>query len=181
MKIKMFCASKDTIKRMKRHPTEWDNPFLNHVCDKVLLSRIPETTLYNKMPTIQFLKKQSGKRNLRESESDSRSVMSDSLQPHGLWPTRLLWPWDSPGKNTGVVCHALLQRIFLTQESNLHLSCLLHWQVGFLPLVPPGKSPTHTTRGFPDRIYFSGDQEVGLPRLHWSYHLFLNEYTIHIL
>ena len=37
------------------------------------------------------------------------SVMSDSLQPHGLYPTWLLCPWDSPGKNTGMGCHALLQ------------------------------------------------------------------------
>ena len=44
--------------------------------------------------------------------------MSGSLQPHGLWPTRLLCPRDSPGKNTGVGCHFLLQRIFLTQGSN---------------------------------------------------------------
>ena len=34
-----------------------------------------------------------------------RSVMSDSLQPHELQPTRLLPPWDSPGKSTGVGCH----------------------------------------------------------------------------
>ena len=33
----------------------------------------------------------------------SWSVVSDSLRPHGLWPARLLCPWDSPGKNTGVV------------------------------------------------------------------------------
>ena len=46
------------------------------------------------------------------------SVVSDSLQPHGLQPTRLLCPWDSPGKNPGVGCHFLLQGIFLTQESN---------------------------------------------------------------
>ena len=39
----------------------------------------------------------------------SRSVMSDSLQPHGLSPARLLCPWNSPGKNTGVGSHALLQ------------------------------------------------------------------------
>ena len=51
----------------------------------------------------------------------------------------LLCPWDSLGKNTGVGCHALLQGIFLTQGSNLHLLCLLHWQVGSLLLVPPGK------------------------------------------
>ena len=39
--------------------------------------------------------------------------MSDSLQPFGLLPARLLCPWDSSGKNTGVGCHALLQGIFL--------------------------------------------------------------------
>ena len=39
----------------------------------------------------------------------SRSVMSDSQGPHGLQPTRLLRPWDFPGKSTGVGCHCLLQ------------------------------------------------------------------------
>ena len=58
----------------------------------------------------------------RHSVQFSRSVMSDSLQPHGLYPTRLLYPLDFPGKNTGVGCHFLLQGIFPTQESN---SCLL--------------------------------------------------------
>ena len=37
------------------------------------------------------------------------SVMSDSLRLHGLYPTRLLCPWNFPGKNTGVSCHFLLQ------------------------------------------------------------------------
>ena len=49
----------------------------------------------------------------------SRSVVSNSLQPHGLEPTRLLSPWDFPGKSTGVGCHFLLQGIFPTQASNL--------------------------------------------------------------
>ena len=40
------------------------------------------------------------------------SVLSDSVQPYGLWATSLLCPWDSPGKNTGVDCYALLQEIF---------------------------------------------------------------------
>ena len=48
----------------------------------------------------------------------SHSVVSDSLRPHGLYPTRLLRPWDFPGKSAGVDCHFLLQGIFLTQESN---------------------------------------------------------------
>ena len=46
---------------------------------------------------------------------------------------------DSPGKNTGVGCHALLHGIFLTQESNPSLLGLLHWQMGSLPLALPGK------------------------------------------
>ena len=51
------------------------------------------------------------------------------LRPHGLQPTRLLCPWDSPGKNTGVGCHALLQGIFPTQGSNpraLHCTWILY-------------------------------------------------------
>ena len=42
----------------------------------------------------------------------SRSVVSYSLWPCGLWPARLLCPWDSPGMNTGVGCHSLLQGSF---------------------------------------------------------------------
>ena len=47
---------------------------------------------------------------MHESEKwkGSRSVVSNSLQPHGLQPTRLLRPWDLPGKSTGVGCHCLL-------------------------------------------------------------------------
>ena len=44
---------------------------------------------------------------------------------------RVLHPWDSPGKNTGVGCYFLLQGIFTTQGLNLCLLCLLHWQAGF--------------------------------------------------
>ena len=51
--------------------------------------------------------------------------MSDSLRLHGLYPTRLLSPWNSPGKSTGVGCHFLLQGIFPTQGSNLGL---LHYR-----------------------------------------------------
>ena len=53
------------------------------------------------------------------------------LRPHGLQPARLLCPWDSPGKNTGVGCHFLLQGVFLTQGLTL---CLLHWQVDLVSL-----------------------------------------------
>ena len=56
-----------------------------------------------------------------------------------LWTVgaRLLCPWDSPGKNTGMGCHATLQGIFPTQRSNPHLLCFLHWQAGSFPIAPP--------------------------------------------
>ena len=60
----------------------------------------------------------------------SWSVVSESLQTHGLQSARFLCPWDFPGKNTGVCCHVLLQGIFLNQRSNPHV---LHWQVDSLP------------------------------------------------
>ena len=51
----------------------------------------------------------------------SRSVMSDSSRPHGLQPTRLLRPWDFPGKSTGVGCHCLLRRLpYLCSNSHLN-------------------------------------------------------------
>ena len=51
-------------------------------------------------------------------KSEHCSVVSDSLRPNGLQPTRLACPWDSPGKNTGVGFHSLLQGSFSTQGSN---------------------------------------------------------------
>ena len=49
--------------------------------------------------------------------------MSDSVQPHRWQPTRLCRPWDSPGKNTGVGCHCLLQRMKVKSESEVTQSC----------------------------------------------------------
>ena len=73
-------------------------------------------------------------------------MRAKSLQLHPIFCdpmvcslTRFLCPWDSPGKNTGVGCHALLQGIFLTQGLKLHFLCPLHWQAISLPLAPPGK------------------------------------------
>ena len=56
-----------------------------------------------------------------EQEQERRSVVSSSLRPHGLQPTRLLSPSDFPGNSTRVDFYFLLQRIFLTQGSNLGL------------------------------------------------------------
>ena len=59
------------------------------------------------------------------------SVLINTLQSHGLGPSRLLGPSNFPGKYTGVGCHFLLQGIFPIQGLNL---CLLHWQADALPL-----------------------------------------------
>ena len=58
---------------------------------------------------------------MSKSNCASHSVMSSSLWPHGLQPTRLLYPWNSPGKNIGVDSHSLLQRIYSTRGLNLGL------------------------------------------------------------
>ena len=53
---------------------------------------------------------------VKKSETESRSVVSGSLRPHGLYS-----PWDSAGQNTGARSLSLPQGIFPTQESNPHL------------------------------------------------------------
>ena len=63
--------------------------------------------------------------------------MSGSVRRYGWQPTRLLCPWDSPGKTTGVGCRALFQEIFPTQGLDARPLWLLHWQVG--------KEPTAST------------------------------------
>ena len=50
--------------------------------------------------------------------------MSDSVRPQRRQPTRLLCPWDSPGKNSGVGCHFLLQCMKVKSESEVTQSCL---------------------------------------------------------
>ena len=75
--------------------------------------------------------------------------MSDSFQPHRLWPTKLLCPWNSPGKNTGKGNHSLLQGIFPTQGSNpglLHCRQLLY----YLDLQPG--EPQEVAISFPNSV-----------------------------
>ena len=78
------------------------------------------------------------------------SAMSDSLQPCGLKPASFLLPWDFPGKDTGLGCHFLLQRIFLTWGSleSLKSRDLLspHWQAGSLPLCHLGSPDLYLPR-----------------------------------
>ena len=78
----------------------------------------------------------------------SRSVVSDSVIPWTIESARLLCPWNSPGKNTGVGSHSLLQGIFLTQRSKpglLYCRGSPALQMDSLPTKPPGKP-----REYPD-------------------------------
>ena len=100
----------------------------------------------------------------------SRSVVSDSSRPHGLRPTRVLHPWDFPGKSTGVGCHCLLRlgklahaisvsccqklvfsHILIWQwlgslTNHKHTSAnffyLAWWMVNYLPTLLVGPEPT---------------------------------------
>ena len=69
------------------------------------------------------------------------SVTSDSLQPHGLQPIRLLCPWNFPATILEQVAIFFSKGIFLTQRSNPCLLGLLRWQAACLSAEPPGKPP----------------------------------------
>ena len=82
--------------------------------------------------------------------------MSNSVRPHRRQPTRLPRPWDSPGKNTGVGCHFLLQCMQVKSESEVAQSCRLlatPWTAAYQ--APP-------SMGFSRQEYWSG---VPLPSL----------------
>ena len=63
-----------------------------------------------------------------------------TLQRYGPQPPRILCPWDSPVRNTGVGCHVLLQGVFLTQGLNLRLLSLLHCRQVLYPQSHLGSS-----------------------------------------
>ena len=64
--------------------------------------------------------------------------MSDSVRPHRRQPARLHRPWDSPGKNTGVGCHFLLQCMKVKSEREVAQSCLT--LLDPMDCSPPGSS-----------------------------------------
>ena len=81
--------------------------------------------------------------------SVNRSVVSDSFRPHGLLPTRLLCPWNSLGKNTGLGRHSLIQEIFPTKGSN---PGLLHCRQSLNHLNPSAALN-------PDRVWHLDNQQ----------------------
>ena len=83
------------------------------------------------------------------------SVVSDSVRPHRRQPTRLCCPWDSPGKNTGVGCHFLLQCMKVKSLSRVQLLAT-PWTAAYQ--APP-------SMGFSRQEYWSG---VPLPSLRFG-------------
>ena len=75
--------------------------------------------------------------------------MSNSLRPHGLQPTRLLRPWDFPGKSTGVGCHCLLPYLFTSLPKSLTSSHL--WDANDHPPLPGRRGEKTLTTGGPGK------------------------------
>ena len=76
--------------------------------------------------------------------------MSDSVRPHRWWPTRLPHPWDSPGKNTGVGCHFLLQ----CMKVKIKVKSFSHVRLLATPWTAAHQAPP--SMGFSRQEYWSG-------------------------
>ncbi|XP_070242789.1 microtubule-associated protein 9 isoform X5 [Bos mutus] len=97
---------------------------------------------WNEKKEVVFKEKEKVKMHEKRKEEQKRAEKKEkdkqALEEYEKWlPTRLLCPWDSPGKDAGVGCHALLHGIFMTQGSNPCRFRLLHCRAGSLPLAPP--------------------------------------------
>ena len=122
IKLKSFCTAKENICKVKRQLSEWEKIIANETTDKGLISKT-----YNQLIQLnarktnnpikkweKYLNRHFYKEDIQMAKvSESCSVVSNSLWPHGLYS-----PWNSPGQNTGVGSLSLLQRIFPTQGSN---------------------------------------------------------------
>ena len=125
-----------------------------------------------------------------KSESINHSAVSNSMQLHGLQATRLLCPWNSPGKNSGMGSHSLFQGIFPTQGSNpglLHCRQILYrlsrqeslvFVTNLLHILAPPSplqsSPLELAERLPPGLKSSESLQLSIFRLclffpHWHY------------
>ena len=127
-----FVLTGRTYTAQQRSMFIWEIPVCVCVCVCELLSHVqlfatPQTAAHQAPPSIGSSRQEHWSGLLFPSPKGTmerkrwRSVMSDSLQPHGLQPTRLLHPLNFPGKGTGMGCHFLLHTY-----TWLPLNILLH-------------------------------------------------------
>ena len=140
-------------------PSEW-------LCSRHLLenSNLSRWKLLPAKANLRHLISEKSHRNLKFVSSLSCWVMSDSLRPSKLQPTRYLYPWDFLGKNTGVGYHFLLQGISLGQGLNLRP---LHWQADSLPRSHQGSPMPKFTNNLIGFFFFNvffatGSQNIRL-------------------
>ena len=100
--------------------------------------------------------------NITNSSSCMCARSSLTLQLYGLWPTRLLCPQHSPGKNIEMGCHFFLKGIFPTQRSNLLSPESSELADGFFTTKPPGKPPNSNLK---NRNLFFSVLEAGSKKL----------------
>ena len=129
----------------------------------VWLFGIPQTAAHQAPPALGVSRQEHWSRlpfpsPMHESEKWkwSHSVVSNFSRPHGLQPTRLLHPWDFPGKSTGVGCHGLFQisyTVLVIPSLSLCYECAYRWRCdrkwsawrlrairwGMKPLAKPGQ------------------------------------------
>ena len=114
--------AKETTHKTERQPSEREKIFANIVTNKSLISKMYKQLMQLNIKNKQCNQKMTDDLNTYFSKEDlemarecvlSCSVMSNSLWYCELQLARFFYRWDSPGKNTGVGCHFLLQRIFL--------------------------------------------------------------------
>ena len=106
---------------------------------RVRLCATPQTVAHQAPPSLGFSRQEhwSGlpfpsPMHEREKWKWSHSVMSDSSRPHGLQPTRLLCPWDFPGKSTGVGCHYIQHSTIIGASDPKTYSALLRTTISIL-------------------------------------------------
>ena len=129
--LQFFLAGKSHVQRSLKGYSLWGCKELDTIWRLLLLSRFsrvrlcetPETAAHQAPLSLGFSRQEHWNglphpSPMHESEKWkwSRSVVSDSSRPHGLQPTRLLRPWDLPGKSTGVGCHCLLHNLVTKQQ-----------------------------------------------------------------
>ena len=133
----------------------WDPWLLSHF-SRVQLCVTPYMAAHQAPPSLGFSRQEhwSGlpfPSPMHESEKWKwrSSVMSDSSQPHGLQPTRLLRPWDFPGKSTGVGCH------YLTVARGFHIPLSMNLLVCTSPVASRTPWPVASSQSLPSLPYMT--------------------------